>query len=417
MPSPCPILWWNDTVLARVSGQNVATTLPSDSNDVAAICSFIRGLSTVPKAVKIFYHSPAIEHFVTPCPKGSRRTIQRALCHRTPALDDLATTWAAHPVRAGASGTTTLLYIESQSRLPRLRAALAERGIILEGVFPVLGLVEEMALSEEREKPRLVLLISDDAAAVYWITPVGDRHAAFFDGISARERIIRELIEGFSIFKASPVFTVINVGTKPFDLTQISHEDFVPKPSRILSAAELLDGAGTLGTRETYNFLPPGSPVNFDHLCYLTAIVFLFAGSLLASAYLSAIRSSKANLSAQQAEERALEDNIERLRANQTRVKSAQEILAEAKVALPVKLRLLEALNHARSAQISIQTANLGESTWTVTGRVQEGPTPERGPLQAFIAALQKGDGWTVGADRTTPIGADSDFTLSGTIP
>src|ERR1035438_6649526 len=179
MLSPCPILWWDSTVMARIDGQTVAARLPATGDAVAGFCGFVRGLKPVPKAIRIVYHSAAVEHLATPCPKGSRRTIQRALCHRTNALNDPAAAWAAHPIRTGASGSTTLLYVEPQPRLVRLRAALAEDGVVLDAVFPILVLVEEAVPPEEREKPRIVLLSSDEAAAVYWISPAGDRPAGY----------------------------------------------------------------------------------------------------------------------------------------------------------------------------------------------------------------------------------------------
>jgi hypothetical protein len=290
----------------------------------------------MPKAIRIFYHSTALEHFVTPCPRGNRRTIQRALCHRAPALNDPSAAWAAHSIRTGGSGTTTLLYVEPKARVARLRAALAEDGVFLEAVFPILVLVEETAPPEDREKPRIVLLSSDEAAAVYWITPAGDRHAVFFDGTTARERIVQELIDGFSIFKTAPVFTVINAASTPFDPGQIARDNFSQKPGQILSAAELLDSGGSLSSREVYNFLPPGSPVTFDHLCHVAALGLFFAGALMAATYLSAIRSARANLTAQRTEEQALEGDIARLRANQAAIVSAQALLTEAAVAPPV---------------------------------------------------------------------------------
>ena len=403
--------------MARIDGQTVAARLPAAGDAVAGFCGFVRGLKPVPKAIRIVYHSAALEHFATPCPKGSRRTIQRALCHRTTALNDPAAAWAAHPIRTGASGSTTLLYVEPQPRLVRLRAALAEDGVVLDAVFPILVLVEEAVPPEEREKPRIVLLSSDEAAAVYWISPAGDRHAVFFDGATAPERIRTELIESFASFKTTPEFSIVNAGASPFDLSRIADENLKQKPGKVLSAADLLDMAGSLGNREVTNFLPPGSPVTFDHLCHVAALGLFFAGALMAATYFSAIRSVRANLTEQQAEERALGEDIARLRANQAKIESAQAILTEARIAPPVKLRFLEALNRARPMQISIQSATVGESTWTVSGHVHEGVGLEKGPFQTFLAALQKGEGWTVGSDHPAPTAKDPDFTLSGTIP
>ncbi len=415
MPSACPVLWWNNTVLARIGGKTIATVLPTDG-DLGAFCSFVRGLDPRPRAIRLFYHSAAVEHFATPCPKGSRRTVQRALSHRTPALSDPATPWAAHVIGDSGNGTT-LLYVEPQGRLSRARTALAGDGIHLEAAIPLLVLIEETTSPDDRQKPRLVLLTSKDAAAVYWITPAGDRHAAFFDGATARARIGRELIEGFSIFKSAPVFTVVNFDSAPPDLNRLVEESLPQSPSQIRAAGDLLDGAESLRIRDVCNYLPPGSPVTFDHLCQLAALGFFFASALLGTSYLSAIRSARANLTAQHAEEQQLETEIGRLRGNQAVVRSAQVVLDEAAVASPVKLRFLETLNRARPIQISIQSATLAESSWTVVGRVHEGAGLDKGPFQAFLAALQKDGGWTIGSDYRPPNQQEPDFALTGTFP
>ena len=136
MPSPLPILWWNNTVIAAGSPEPARTTLAQDADSVLAFCAFVEGLGS--KAIRLFYYSPDLEHLTTTCPKGSRQTIRKALSPRFSSLADPTTAWAAHKVRTNAAGTTTLLYIEPAARLARVRAALDDRGILLEAVFPPL---------------------------------------------------------------------------------------------------------------------------------------------------------------------------------------------------------------------------------------------------------------------------------------
>ena len=415
MRAACPILWWNSTVAARIGGQTVTAVL-SDGNDPEAFCAFVSKFDPVPKAIRLFYHSAAMEHFATQCPNGSRRTVQRALCHRTPVLNDPAAIWAAHRVGDRANGTT-LLYVEPDGRLLRVRAALAEMNVQIEAAMPMLVLVEEAAQAEDRGKPRIVLLTANEAAAVYWMTPAGDRHAAFFDGNSARERIGRELIEGFSIFKSAPVFTVVDAGSNAPDLSRWVEGSLPQKPAKILPVEELLSASETLGHHEVCNFLPPISRFTFDHLCQITALVIFFAAVLMGATYLSEIRSARENLTAQRAEEQKLETDIGRLRGNQATMQAAQAILDEAVVASPIKLRFLEALNRARPVQISIQSATLNESSWSVIGRVHEGAGLDKGPFQSFLAALQKDGGWAIASENRAPTAQEPEFTLSGTFP
>jgi hypothetical protein len=410
MPSPLPIIWWNNTVIAAGSPEPTRTTLAQDGDSVLAFCAFVEGLGS--KAIRLFYYSPDLEHLTTTCPKGTRQTIRKALSPRFSALADPTTAWAAHKVRTNAAGTTTILYIEPAARIARVRAALDDRGIVLEAVFPLLGLLEEAPPASQLDKPVIAFLQADEAAAVYWRTPEGDRHALFFDGPTARERAIRELVTAFSIFRAAPIFTVVNAGSAPIDLETIAQ-----KPAKVFSAGEFLAHAGALQPGDVSNFLPPERLFTSDRICHAAALVLLIAGAAMIGTYLTAFRAAQADLAFQRTEATALESQNAHLRANKARLDAIDAVLGEASVASPVKLRFLETLNRARPAQVSIRSVALNEATWTVSGTAHEGVGLEKGPYQSFLANFSKGDGWTISPDSRAAVLKDPDFTLNGTIP
>ncbi|HWA09522.1 MAG TPA: hypothetical protein VG838_08745 [Opitutaceae bacterium] len=412
MSAAVPVMWWNNTVVADATPEPVRTLLPQDGDSVLGFCAFVEALTPTPKSIKVFYHSPNLEHLPTTCPKGSRQTIQKALSPRFSALADPTTAWAAHRIRTNAAGTTTLLYIEEEPRLARVRAALDDRGIVLEGVFPLLVLLEATAPASRLDKPIIALLHTDEAAAVYWRTAEGDRHAVFFDGPTTRERAIRELVTGFSVFKTAPIFTVINAGSAPVDLGSISQ-----KPGKTFSSGEFLSYARLLGPREVCNFLPPQSLFTADHVCYAVALILFVIAATGAGTYVAAVRAARANLSLQRAEENQLTAENARLRENKARIQAVNAVLNEIVIARPVKRRILEALNRSRPTQISIRAVALNESTWTVTGFAHEGVGVEKGPYQAFLSNFGKSDGWTVGPDSKSAVIKEPDFTLNGTIP
>jgi len=412
MTPPLPILWWNNTVVAGTAPDPARTLLPPDGDSVLAFCAFIEALKPTPKVIRIFYHAANLEYLPTTCPKGTRQTIQKALSPRFSALADPTTAWAAHRIRTNSAGTTTLLYIEEEPRLARVRAALDDRGIVLEGAFPLLVLLEATAPAGRLDKPILALLHTDEAAAVYWRTAEGDRHAAFFDGPTTRERAIREMVTGFSVFKTPPAFLVVNAGSAPIDLAAIPH-----KPTKTYSAVEFLAHARELGVREVCNFLPPHSLFTTDHLCYAVALVLFFIAATAAGTYVAAVRAAQANLALQHAEERQLGEENRQLRDNKAHIEAVSAVLGEVVIAHPVKRRFLEALNRARPTQISIRAVSLNESTWTVTGFAHEGLGVEKGPYQAFLANFEKNDGWSVGPDSRGTVVKEPEFTLNGTIP
>lgn len=414
MRTAVPIIWWNHTVIVTVEGRALARQLPEGSDSAETFTDFVRALEPAPRSIRIFYHSPALEHFSSPCPNGSRRTIQRALSHRTPILDDPDTVWAAHAVGT-VPGGNTLLYVEPDRRLPKIRAVLEKEGIRVEAALPLLVLIEEASGKKESGKARVVLATSDSAAAVFWVTAAGDRHAAFFDGPTARERISRELVEGFSIFKTHPSFLGIHCGSKPFDLNRWVEGGTPQKPSEIVTVDELLVEASAIGRHEVCNFLPTANRLTGDHLCHAAALALLFAATVSGATYLSGVRAARANVAAQLAEEQRLGREIEHLRMNQEAMTSDQAVIAEAGSAPALKLRFLEALNRARPIQISIESAVLNESSWTVVGRVHEGAGLDKGPFQSFLAALQKDSRWAIASDLHAPSAQDPEFMLSGT--
>jgi hypothetical protein len=412
MAAAIPILWWNNTVIAGTGPDPVRTLLSSDGDSVLGFCAFVEALNPVPKAIRMFYHSPNLEHLPTTCPKGTRQTIQKALSPRFSALADPTAAWAAHRIRTNSAGTTTLLYIEEEPRLARVRAALDDRGILLEAVFPLLVLLEATPPGNRLDKPVIALLHTDEAAAVYWRTAEGDRHAAFFDGPTTRERAGREMVTGFSVFKMPPAFVLVNAGTAPMDLTSTP-----AKPGKTYTAAEFLSHARQLGPREVCNFLPPHSLFTSDHLCYAVALILFFAAATAAGTYLAAVRAAQANLALQRAEEKQLAEENGRLRENKTHIEAVNAVINEVVIARPVKRTFLEALNRARPMQISIRAVTLNESTWSVTGFAHEGLGAEKGPYQAFLSNFSKSDAWSIGPDSKAALLKQPDFTLNGTIP
>lgn len=412
MRAPVPVLWWNRTVVAAAGPVPASTLLPAEGDGVMAFCAFIAMQKVT--SIRLIYGSPTLEHSSTTCPKGNRATIQKALSGRYPALANPLTAWAAHEVRPNATATTTLLYIEQEPRLGRVRAALHDLGITLEAVFPLLVLAEATPPLNRPGQSALAVLHTDEAAAVYWISPDGDRHASFYDGPTARERMMQELNTGFAAFagKSAPVFAVVNAGSAPLDLSSLPQP-----PAPAISVADFLAHAGALSTREVCNFIPPESRLTLDRLCHVAAFAGFFSALVLTGSYVAAVRDAQANLALQHTQEEMLAQQNARLRANRAHLEQVNAILNEVAIARPVKLRFLEALNRARPASISIRSVALNEATWSVAGYAHEGVNVEKGPYQAFLAGFEKNDGWNLAPDSRAPVLRQPDFTLTGTIP
>ena len=413
------VLWWNTTVVALVGGESHTTSIPAGGDLLLAFCGFVEGLAPTPKSIRLIYHAPDLEHFSTPCPKGSRAVIRKALSPRYAALANPTTTWGAHKIRTNDGGSSTLLYIEEQPRLAKLRAALDDRGIALEAVFPVLALVEANPPTDQLDKPKaaIALLHTDDAAAVFWTTPNGDRHAAFFHGDSARDRVINELFTGLSAFdaKVPPAFSVIQLGTKPLSLA----DHVLPfKPTVTVTVEDFLSNADKLKRSDLANLLPPPSAFSTDTLAYAAALLFFCSALGIGGKYLADIRAIRADLELQRSQEQQLLSSVQHLTENRDRITTIQKVLDEAAPAKPVKARFLDTLGRTRPVPITVRSVSLAENYWTVTAVAHEGVGLEKGPYQSFVDAFAKSSGgWTINPESRSPVIRQTEFTLTGTIP
>lgn len=412
MRAAVPILYWNQTVIAGVGDAPARALLPHEGDSVAAFCDFVAGLEPSVKAVRLLYHASGLEPVPAPCPRGSRKMIQKVLSSRFTAIADPLTAWAAHRVRSNAAGTTTLLYIEEEPRLSRLRSGLDERGITLEAAFPLLTVFEAGPLISPLHKPVIGLLHTDEAAAVFWRTSEGDRHAAFFDGQTTRDRAIRELVTGFSIFKTPPLFVVVNAGSAPIDLASLSQ-----RPGLTLTVAEFLKQASSLSPEEPCNFLPPPRLFSVDRICRAAALVLFAAGFAVAATYALGVREVRANLALQQSKVRQLETSNARLRDNRQRIEAADAVLGEIAIARPVKRRFLETLGHARPISINVRAVTLNKATWSVTGIAHNAVGADKGSYQAFVENFGHNAGWSLGSGNKGAAPLGTEFVLNGTFP
>jgi hypothetical protein len=415
-----PVLWWDNTIVAAASITHpMSTVLPSDGDSIYAFCGFLEGLSPTPKAIRLIYTASTLETVTTPCPKtGDRNLMQKVLGPKFEAIKNPGTAWAAHKPRTTGSGAATVLYIEQQPRLQRLRSVLQDRGIELEAAFPLTSLID-LAPEAVVAKPLIALLHSDEGAAVAWTTPEGDRHTAFFRGENAGERTMQELATGFAAFagKAEPVFIAVNASSQPMD------EAVLPrKPNKYYNVAEFIALNGRLTPRDLLNLLPPPPSLTIDTAIF--AVVLVVAGIALFQGfgYLSALHTARTSRRAQESQEAQLAKDNERFGANKAQFDRQQAVLDECQIAPQVKTKFIEAVGRARPQQITIRSMTLNEQSWSIAGTLHQGAAAKPSPLDAFISQLGQNASWTINAGdkpavpKQTP-GSDQrpvEFTITG---
>ncbi|MFI5337727.1 MAG: hypothetical protein ACHQ5A_13140, partial [Opitutales bacterium] len=391
----------------------IATLEAGDS--VPAVCAFLEGLSPIPRAVRLFYQGPSLESVPTACPqKAGRRMLRQVLGSKFPALSVPTTAWAAHPPQTHGPGATTLLYLAQNAFLVQLQAALASRQIRLEAVYPLFVLVETEPVFRPEGTPAMAVLHGSHGMGIFWLSPSGDRHAAFFTGPTAGERLQQSIATGLSIFegRGRPPLLVINASSSPLD------QGLLPQPAlQQISIGDFLASAGHRPLPDLANLLPAPPRLWPALIAHTVALLLFLLTLLLGQHYLSACHQARVNLAYQQAQLQALTAEVAHLETNQAGIEKSEAFLAELSGGSRSKARFLGALGRLRPPQLTLSAVTLNESSWTLRGVLHEGTNDEHGPYAAFHRAFFKEGEWLPGPDSRNPRLATAEFTLSGTFP
>jgi hypothetical protein len=412
MPAPLPVLLWDQLAAAPAADGSVITArLPAEDGGLS-LCGFLEGLSPTPRSIVLLYQSPSLESVTAACPRNvRRRALQQVLTARFPVLASPSTAWAVHPPSTAGAGT--LLYIAQSPFLAQLQAALAGRRIRLEGAYPVFAAVEAGPPFGPGGTPALAVLNADHGAGVFWVSPGGDRQVAFYSGPSARDRMLQALATGMSIFgdQPRPSLLLIDAATTPLA------PGTLPMPSaQTVSLGDFLRAVAGRRLPELSNLQPPPPRAVLEPVLHLVTALSLAAALFSGYQYLAARQQARLNQAIQQAQARALAEEVTRLEAKQRETERIELFLAELAGGPRVKGRFLLALGKARTPLLTLQSVILNESTWSLTGTQHEGHGGERTPFDEFSQGLfTPSAAWLPGADARSTKGKTAGFTLNGT--
>ncbi len=416
MSTACPILLWDHlAVAAPGQGPPVIATLEA-CDSIPAFCTFLDGLTPGPRSIRLFYQGPSLEAMPTSCPRNSsRRLLRQVLGAKFPALAVPHTPWAVHPPRpAGTAGATTLLYVAQNAFLVQLQAALAGRQIRLESVHPVFTLVETEPAFASPGAAALAVLHASHGTGVFWLAPSGDRHAAFFTGPTAGERLQQAVDTGLALFEGRPrpPLLVLNASLQPPDPALLPPGPVVP-----LSVGAFLAASSARPLPAVTNLLPAPAPWWPAALAHSAAALVLLTTLLLGQHYLAARQQARVNLAYQQAQLRTLTAEVAHLEANRARIERAELFLAEISGGACHKGRFLAALGRLRPPQLTLEAVTLNESSWNIRGVLHEGAGDEHGPYATFHQAFFKDAPWLPGPDSRSLRPAAPEFSLNGSFP
>lgn len=410
MSQPTTVLWWRQLAIALTDSGPVSADLAAAPDSILAVAAFIQELAPTPKTIRLVYEAQDLEHVFTTCPKASRETLRKTLAPTFPTLGAPTATWSAQRISTSETGSTTILHIDRNGHLARLRSALEERSIRIVNAHALPSLIDCTEATSRPSGPAIALISTDNDTLVYWATNEGQRHLSNFPGAEGREHAIADLYNAFSMHPhGTPVpFLVVTHGDNPIPL-----DTFPTKPTATLTLADFLGNAPKLAKTDLANLFPPPPPVSSDTIALLASCVFLMAAAACAISYVGDLHEARNNKDRQRAEENKLTQIIETSTATKTAIEKINSELAVYAAPRPLKVKFLAFLSRSRPQQITLRAVNFDGNHWTVTGILHQGVGVDKGPFQAWLAAFDNSTDWSL--DPTQNRSADSAlFTLNG---
>jgi hypothetical protein len=425
------ILWWDAEIRLRAPNGTVLTRTVGEREDqIEAILELVDRSERI-TASRIIYHPASLDVHAVACPPVSRARLRAVLAAEYPALNLPHAVWSAEPPRRSldGSGHTTVLYLDNRSRLRRLVEGLGKRGITVDGVWPLLSLVENTPPCNEGEF--LAVIAIGGRSLVACASPTGSRYFRLQTANEFEEKAASDVNAALSLFDGAalpPGLLLIEQETSAARLRETVKELALTE----ITITEFLATANRLKRGSFSDFLPQ-TPF-FARPAVLARIAAVAGFLLMLGSAWHVYDSGEANelahrqMTAYRAEHAELERLVETHRAAKARIDGLARELSLVEFGPPLQGRLLLALARATPPTISLESVSITGSDFVIKGRILEGAASIPPPLTVFIQTLAASNPpWSlmdpgspgllrgmVSALSPTPVPAPAAFTLRG---
>jgi hypothetical protein len=389
------VIWWHNRISVYADGRAVSALSPTNDAAAQTIVDILRTDFPNVVSLRLLYLPADLRMEPAECPQGNRKSIQRALQHDYPVLENNVAAWAAQPPIATEKAAVTFLSIERVARLHRLVTDLEPLGVIIEAAFPLLSWLERLPSFASRGHS-LAILHADDLALIYARDDQGGRHVYQFDEL-VPERT-REIV-GSQISQAatSPSISVVSFSAVPLEI-------FADPTPTAISANDFIAEAWNIPPRDPSNFFPPQSRFNPS----ITATV---AGAVLALSALIFVTWHEVDIRRTFKEQQRKTEQLISLEAELTKRTAYNKVITEADLlaadvgTTPSGLpSLLQFLEQSLPREIDVTAIKVKGDTFTVEGLAHAGTGLNQvGPyFQLYDALAESSRPWKLVTQRPT---------------
>lgn len=409
--SAVTLLWFGAEAYALVGTELLSVAVPEQGEPAAALAEFVCALSPSPKCVDLIYQPGGLDPIRASCPRGARAVLAKTLARDFPAVSHPSTSWATLTPRAYEGAYTTLLFLESRPRIPRLAAALAERGVTLRGAWPLPALLETIPPFNTPDTTGIFLVTTTSTALVFALLPNASRSVTLVNDVAAPATILLALNTALTFFDrdSPPPVHVVCFG-EPWPLG----DQFAGIAPVLHDLGAILERSQLLAAKAASNFAPPDASFPWNRLLQLASVLMLgFAVSTVAI-YQHDLRALQADRTRRAAIADDERQQIALLRQNREATYAALAFAAEVPGTDRAVARLVDVLAKSTPNAVTIHSLTLADGAFTIEGTVHDGSSPIKGPLADLHATLARKDQpWTL-LEQTRGNAGTAGFVIAG---
>lgn len=409
--SAVTVLWFGAEAFGCVGDELLPILLPEKSDPAVTIAEFVAALSPKPKSVQLIYQPQGLDPVRASCSRGARSVLSRTLVREFPAIAKPSTTWATLTPHPFDGAYTTLLFIETRPRIPRLASSLAEQKITLRGAWPLPALLETIPPFSTPGRTGIFFVTTESTALVYALLPNASRSVTFVNDVAAPANALLALNTALTYFDRDtpPPVHVISLG-EPWPLG----DHFAGITPTVHELGAVLERTNLLPTKAASNFAPPDLSFPWNRLLQLaSALMLAFAIAAVAIYYrdLAALQADRTRRAAIAEDERL---QVAALRENRDVIYNALAFSNEVPGPDRAVARLLEVLVKSTPTALTIHSLSVSDGSFTLEGTIHDGAGTAKSPFADFHALLARKDQpWSL-AEQTRPTSPTAAFVIAG---
>jgi hypothetical protein len=387
-------LLWDRLLVFSFGGKTQVETLALTEDASEALLLQLRGCPSKPTAFRLIYQPHDLVSEPVEVPFASRRKIKNALAHDHPSLAHNLVPWSCqHLIPSDKQGAQTLLNYEKAPRLSSLLEKITAAGFAVDGVFPLLTLLERLPAAHSPARS-LVIAHTETHCLLYSREASGIRTTAVYSEDAETLALDYFCNSSLGAGQPAPAVEILYLAPKPWPFATYT----APTVPTVHPLDSFLTEAWQIPTADLSNFAPGSKLPTLNSLSLGLAGCLCAAAVFIATQHEINFRQRAADLNQKQKRHSELSAELRTLQERAAVIKKAELLFSDIGSSPAGLVPLLRTLEAKIPREITLTGIKIQERDFSLDFTLHVS-SEKNGPLFSFLDVLYSNSAWTL----TTP--------------